>query len=597
VGAPLVGSTGDWKVDQPGPHARPGARIWGVVPAALNGAANPHRPSASEFAGSSFASGSNLSYHGGPVMLTNTTYAIYWQPSANAYDANYSSLINRYFGDVAAASGATNNVYSTDVQYYQGTSQTHITYSSSFTDSFTDTATAIPDHCSAESAYGIYGVHVTGCVTDADLQAEVSRAIQVKGWTPGPTAEFFVFTPRNVGSCIDQPGNPYGTCSYSYYCAYHSNFTDSSGRDVIYGNMPYPDTSGVGAAGVCDSGQQPNGDWADEAINLISHEHNESITDPHGDAWYDSSGNEDGDKCAWNFGSPLGSTSHGAYNQVINGNDYYVQQEWSNASSGCALGYAAPVAPTVSGFTPLSGVTGTSVTITGTGFSGANAVTINGVKANFNIISPTQISAVVPTAATSGPASVTTSGGTATSASSFTVQPAITGFSPTSGPVGTQVTITGSGFAGATGVTFGGTSAAYSVVSPTSITATAPAGGTVAVTTPAGTATGGSFTVSLAPSFTLSVTPGSRTVSRGVSTSYQVTVNPVNGFSGSVQLKVSGLPGSTSASFSPNPVAAGGSSTLTVNTRRQTPRGNYTLTVTGTSGSLTTSQQVTLTVQ
>src|SRR5206468_12731017 len=57
----------------------------------------------------------------------------------------------------------------------------------------------------------------------------------------------------------------------------------------------------------CDSGEQPNGDVADSTTNLISHEHNETITDPLGTGWYDRLGNEDGDKCAWNFGSALGS--------------------------------------------------------------------------------------------------------------------------------------------------------------------------------------------------------------------------------------------------------------------------------------------------
>ena len=81
---------------------------------------------------------------------------------------------------------------------------------------------------------------------------------------------------------------------------------------MLYANQPYTDTSGVGAPGVCDSGQHPNGDFADATINVLSHEHNETITDPDGNAWYDSSGNEIGDKCAWNFGSALGSTSSGA---------------------------------------------------------------------------------------------------------------------------------------------------------------------------------------------------------------------------------------------------------------------------------------------
>ena len=97
--------------------------------------------------------------------------------------------------------------------------------------------------------------------------------------------------------------------------------------------MPYADT----VPSACDAGQHPNNDDADATINVTSHEHNETITDEQGSAWYDRSGNENGDKCAWNFGSALGSTRTVEYNQVINGHDYYLQQEWSNHSSGCVL--------------------------------------------------------------------------------------------------------------------------------------------------------------------------------------------------------------------------------------------------------------------
>ena len=69
----------------------------------------------------------------------------------------------------------------------------------------------------------------------------------------------------------------------------------------------------------------------------LSHEHNESITDPFGSAWYNSSGYEDGDLCAWNFGAMLGGSGSSQYNQMINNDGYALQQEWSNHSSGCVL--------------------------------------------------------------------------------------------------------------------------------------------------------------------------------------------------------------------------------------------------------------------
>src|SRR5439155_779650 len=155
-----------------------------------------------------------------------------------------------------------------------------------------------------------------------------------------------------------------------------------------------------------------------------------------------------------------------------------------------------------------SGLVGTSVTINGTNFSGATAVRFNGTTANYTVKYATVIHATVPANATSGSISVTTPGGTATSSSAFTVlsPPTITSFTPTSGLVGTSVTINGTNFSGATAVQFNGTTANYAVNSSTVIHATVPANatsGSISVTTPGGTATSSSaFTVLCSPAHT-----------------------------------------------------------------------------------------------
>jgi hypothetical protein len=76
---------------------------------------------------------------------------------------------------------------------------------------------------------------------------------------------------------------------------------------------------------------------------------------------------------------------------------------------------------TITGFTPSSGPVGTTVTITGTAFTGASAVRFSGVSATFTVDSSTQITATVPSGAVTGKIKVTTAGGTATSATSFKV--------------------------------------------------------------------------------------------------------------------------------------------------------------------------------
>ncbi|MCC6998274.1 MAG: IPT/TIG domain-containing protein [Deltaproteobacteria bacterium] len=164
---------------------------------------------------------------------------------------------------------------------------------------------------------------------------------------------------------------------------------------------------------------------------------------------------------------------------------------------------AFQVGPSITSFTPSTGGPGTAVTINGTNFNGVTAVRFGGTPATaFAMVSGTVVSANVPVGAQSGPISVVASGGTATSAASFTVPgaPTITSFTPTSGPVGTQVTVTGTGFSGATTVRFGTIDASiFSVVSNTAITANVPAqtfGGPISVVGPGGTAvSSGSFTV------------------------------------------------------------------------------------------------------
>ncbi|AIZ63579.1 hypothetical protein PK28_07535 [Hymenobacter sp. DG25B] len=147
--------------------------------------------------------------------------------------------------------------------------------------------------------------------------------------------------------------------------------------------------------------------------------------------------------------------------------------------------------PTITSFTPTAGPVGTVVTIAGTGLAKTTAVFFNSSNARFTISSDAQLVATVPADATTGVITVAAPSGTATSRSVFTVTPTISSFSPASGPVGTQVTITGTSLLGATSVQFfNGVEATGVVVqSSTTILATVPVGartGQLTVNTPNG---------------------------------------------------------------------------------------------------------------
>lgn len=289
-------------------------RILGVVPV-LDQARGGHHPGGHT---------NNLSYHGGPVMQAgNRTYLIFWSDGSYTFDSTYISTIERYFNDVASAANSTTNVYYSDTQYTdaQGAS---ITDKSTYGGAYLD-QNPYPKSGCRDKATKI-------CLSDAQLQTEIQAAMSENGWTAidsnGVQSLFFIFTPQGVGSCAGS------SCAYTNYCAYHS-WIGSGSDAILYANQPYA------AQGwkiyTCDSGQHPNGTDADATLNVVSHEHNEAITDEQGNAWYDGSGAENGDKCAWNFGTAIDTTQYGSYNQVINNHPYYLQQEWSNASPGCVL--------------------------------------------------------------------------------------------------------------------------------------------------------------------------------------------------------------------------------------------------------------------
>lgn len=246
-----------------------------------------------------------LQYNGGPVQQAGTTnYVVFWEPTGSTVSANYNSLLTRYFNDIG---GST--LYGVATQYYQGSNQQHIVNSSHLGGTWVDT-TAYP----------------SSSVTDADIQNEAVKAINANGWTKGIGSQVYVFLAKGENQCMSS-----GTCSFSTYCAYHGDFS-SGGQTVLYASMPYAGTN-LSACGT-QGAASPNGDQdSDAEISIASHEQIETVTDPLLNAWFDTTGAEIGDKCAYTYGSTAANGS----NITMNGHPYIVQQEFSNAQLGCSL--------------------------------------------------------------------------------------------------------------------------------------------------------------------------------------------------------------------------------------------------------------------
>jgi hypothetical protein len=182
------------------------------------------------------------------------------------------------------------------------------------------------------------------------------------------------------------------------------------------------------------------------------------------------------------------------------GGQYFAQPVFAEGyvvTANIATGVDAyEVQPTITTFTPTTGRPGATVVITGVMLDGATEVRFGTVDATFTVDSSTQVTATVPDGApASAMLSVDTPDGTAVSSTPFRVPPSIASFVPAKGTAGTVVTISGSGFAGATRVTLGRVPQPFVVDSTNQIRATinarAPGSARFAVTTPGGTAKSG----------------------------------------------------------------------------------------------------------
>ena len=270
----------------------------------------------------------NLPYGGGPVLHSNRSHAIFWEPAGSglAFEPGYESLIETFLIDVAADSHKTTNVYGLSGQYTDGSGPA--AYDSAYGGAVVATDPLPANGCTEPP---MAGPGWTVCLTDAQLETEIEHVIAADQLPTTNRDVYFLITPDGLGSCTDAGSS---SCalggSVNGYCGYHSQ-TDNG---ITYAVIPYN-----AVPSHCQSNNpRPNSSTADPTISTISHEHNEMVTDPDGDAWIGAQGNEDGDLCLTSFGPSLsgtGATDQTAWNESIHGGHFFLQEEWSNADSGC----------------------------------------------------------------------------------------------------------------------------------------------------------------------------------------------------------------------------------------------------------------------
>jgi hypothetical protein len=248
------------------------------------------------------ARGNGITYHGGPLMgvLGSTPVSAYYIWYGNWSGNSAVTILTDFAQNIGGSS-----YYNINTTYYNG-SNAHVVNSVTYGGSTTD------NYSRGTS------------LSDSAIQGVVSDAIS-QGRLPKNTAGvYFVLTSADVTASS-------GFCTQ--YCGWHTYGT-IAGSNIKYSFVGNPDR----CPSSCEAQNVgPNGNaGADGMASIIAHELEEAVTDPNLNAWYDTRGQENADKCAWTFGSTY--TVNGALaNMRLGSRDYLIQQNWVNANGGfCA---------------------------------------------------------------------------------------------------------------------------------------------------------------------------------------------------------------------------------------------------------------------
>jgi PKD domain len=269
----------------------------------------------------------NLPYSGGPVLHSNRTHLIFWQPQGSglSFEPQYESIFATFLLKVAADSHKPTNVYGLSGQYRDAHGPA--AYATSY-DGSVQAPDKLPSNGCVEPSQT--GPGWDRCLNDTQLADEIEHVVTRRHLPTTWRDIYFLVLPAGLGAC--ESSGPQdcalGGDENAGFCGYHSTTIDDK---IRYAVIPYN-----AVPGHCQSdAPRPNASSADPSISTLSHEHNETVTDPLGNAWIDGSGSEDGDLCIARYGRDVGGSGDRAWNESIGGGHYYLQEEWSNQDHGC----------------------------------------------------------------------------------------------------------------------------------------------------------------------------------------------------------------------------------------------------------------------
>ena len=247
--------------------------------------------------------GSNgIGYHGGPIIPGATNVYIIW------YGTWPTSTTQGIVTDFLESVGGS-PYFNINTTYYNG-ANVHVSNMVNYAGATTDS----------------YSLGTT--LSDAGVQTVVSSAISSGRLPKDISGVYFVLTSSDVKE---------SSGFLTQYCGWHTHGS-VAGSDIKYSFVGDP-TLGMSACAAQTT--SPNGNApADAMVSVIAHELEESVTDPDLNAWYDTRGYENADKCAWTFGTATTLPNGSKFNMTLGGMNFLIQRNWVNAAGGyCAISY------------------------------------------------------------------------------------------------------------------------------------------------------------------------------------------------------------------------------------------------------------------
>jgi hypothetical protein len=255
------------------------------------------------------ASTNGINYHGGPLLTNgvNIYYIWYGNWSANTAVQILDDLANSIGGSP---------YFNINTTYYNGAG-VHVLNAA---------------HLAGQT--NIIGYPYGTSLSDSQIAQVVVSALNGTNVTAqlpiDANGVYFVLTSQDVTASS-------GFCTK--YCGWHTYGLLSNGTAIKYAFIGNPARCPTNCAASQIQSKPPNGNLgADGMASILSHELEEATTDPQLNAWYDRTGAENADKCAWKFGTTYTTASGATANMKLGTRDFLIQQNWVNASGGfCAL--------------------------------------------------------------------------------------------------------------------------------------------------------------------------------------------------------------------------------------------------------------------